>query len=304
MPTLKTSLSLAALAALALAVPGPGAAAESPFAGSWKGAIESKPNKIHVDIAVDFLSDPKSGLRGYIDVIDQGIKGHPLEGVEARGSRLEFTSKDDVDTGVFKGEMTNDGTTINGTLVEAGRIYQVTLTRAKELRLWPGEEEPPALHALARGGGELKKQFNQDAGKVRLLLLLAPSSGRCVGGARLVQQKVLGNFADPRVRVYVVWSAIRPGDDRQAAVWAKRHLSDPRALHFWAADSALARGVESQLALKSPNVYLLFGPEAVWEQKLPPATAVMHNLDEGEAATRLDGAKLSPLVGGLLQRMK
>lgn len=299
-----TSITLAALAAAALALPGAAASAASAFAGSWTGAIESKPNKIHVDVTIDLLSDPRGGLRGYIDEPDQGFKGHPLEDVEAQGSRLAFVSKDEADTGVFKGEMANDGATITGSLVEAGRTYEVTLTRTKELRFWPGEQQPPALHVLERGAAELKEQFNRDAGKVRLLLLLSPSSGRCVGGARVVQRQVLANFADPRLRVYVVWSAIRPGDDRQAATWAKGHLADPRATHFWAADAALARGIASQLGLRGPNAYLLFGPAATWGGKLPPPAAVMHNLDEGDAPARLDGAKLSQQAGALLEGAK
>lgn len=88
----------------------------------------------------------------------------------------------------------------------------------------------PSLTDL-RGLDELKVQFNRDAGKVRMVLLLSPTCPVCVAGTRWVQSHILEHYPKANLRVYAVWFNMFPGDAR--AKWPATLLTDPRVTHRW-----------------------------------------------------------------------
>ncbi|MFQ5811472.1 MAG: hypothetical protein ACE5JM_17780, partial [Armatimonadota bacterium] len=101
-------------------------------------------------------------------------------------------------------------------------------------------EAPAATHfsvfRLAGEGEPLRTQFNTDAGKVRLLLLLDPSCPVCLRGASIVKREVLDQIPSPNLQTYVVWlpvlTELRADELEAAAQQAARFISDPRVWHF------------------------------------------------------------------------
>src|SRR5260221_14778821 len=60
---------------------------------------------------------------------------------------------------------------------------------------------------------QLKQRLQQDSGKVKLIALLSPVCPYCRRGFADMQN-VLKNVSDDRVRAYIVWLPMFPGDSR------------------------------------------------------------------------------------------
>ena len=141
-----------------------------------------------------------------------------------------------------------------------------------------GEDQPvesdSALVDLS-GLGDLKDQFNQDAGMPRILILLSPSCPECLLGASRVQQVVLDQNPDADLRVYVVWADLLI-DDNRASV-DPGVMPDPRALHYWVGKRTvgtwLARQDRYWQLFRGPSawdIYYIFGPDAAWGEAPGP----------------------------------
>ncbi len=93
-------------------------------------------------------------------------------------------------------------------------------------------------------------------------------------------QKVLGNVADDRIRVYIIWQPVLMTDDRTSAERRSLEFSDKRLTYRW--DAGRLTGDEWQRILGLDtvawDVYFLYGPAAEW-RKAPPRPAFwMHQL--------------------------
>ena len=117
----------------------------------------------------------------------------------------------------------------------------------------------------------LRSQFNQDAGKIRLILFLSPTSPVCLAGTRWLQLDILGQQPTDSLRVYAVWMPMLPGDSRDS--WDGGYLSDYRVLHYWdegrLTGTWFAQEVDG-LEGVSWNTYYLFEPHASWESVPSP----------------------------------
>jgi hypothetical protein len=92
------------------------------------------------------------------------------------------------------------------------------------------------------------------------------------------------------VRIYVVWVPMFRGRESDVPK-ATREVSDPRAMHYWDGGSQLVAGYRQTLRLNEPawDIFLLYGPEARWEDERPPMPEYwMHQL----------GSRRSPRVKG------
>lgn len=97
---------------------------------------------------------------------------------------------------------------------------------------------------------------------------------------------------------------LRAGNVPSAARREGGRIDDPRALHFLDPDARLAREYSRVIHLpgRTPawDVYLVFGPEARWENEPPAPTYWMHQLGDAPPDLRLEGKQLARVVNGLL----
>ena len=117
---------------------------------------------------------------------------------------------------------------------------------------------------------------------------------------------MLGSNEDPRVRVYTVWVPKRGGLERYVAQ-ATATMPDERARHFWDGAGYTLRAFAPVLRLPERmdawDVYLLYGPDARWDEASPPAPDFwMHQLRGVDNAPELDrdvlGQRLAQMVAG------
>jgi len=91
-------------------------------------------------------------------------------------------------------------------------------------------------------------------------------------GVAEIHREVLSKDSDPDLRVYMVWVPKQRGLERDVAS-ATTQYPDPRAMHFWDGQGVLMRGYRE--TLKTPeeawDVFLLYGPDARWDDTTPPA---------------------------------
>ena len=145
-------------------------------AGHWVGTIDAG------DEQIEFIVDVDRGLDGLwlgeIDIPVQGLEDFPVD-VHIEGSTLTLSL-----TGVeWRGEISGDGASFTGTLHQGSRpAVPFDLRRtgnpeiSDELRAMTNPDlKDNGVRPLSADGKELREQFNGDSGKVRLVLLLAPS---------------------------------------------------------------------------------------------------------------------------------
>ena len=110
------------------------------------------------------------------------------------------------------------------------------------------------------------------------------------------------------LREYVVWVPIL-GSTSSDVPAATRLVDDPRARHFWDRDGAVAIPLGLRLDLRIPawDVYLLYGPDARWDERQPPAPLFwMHQLSSHAGVPpgtpRLDAGEFSKRVRATIAR--
>ena len=79
---------------------------------------------------------------------------------------------------------------------------------------------------------QLKEPFQRDRGTVRLVALLSPVCPACRSGFSDMQ-KVLKAIPDDRLKVYIVWLPMFPGDSRKWAQTRSDEFSDKRVSYYW-----------------------------------------------------------------------
>jgi protein-disulfide isomerase len=79
---------------------------------------------------------------------------------------------------------------------------------------------------------QLKQRLQQDFGKVKLIALVSPICPACRRGFADMQS-VLKNVPDDRLRAYIVWLPMFPGDSRSWAQTRSHEFSDPRVTFYW-----------------------------------------------------------------------
>jgi hypothetical protein len=216
-PRKRRACALLALLFLLLPVASRAEGPQAPgFEGLWAGVVIFQFAETEVDLVFRFDRQADATWRGTVTLPVQGMKDRPLQKVEVNGSDITFVKGP---TETFVGKLSPDGTMITGEFTQDGEAYPFELERRS------GNEPVPPLQQLSADSGELKRMFNADAGKVRLLLLMSPTC-QCKIAARVVQRHVLEQIDDDRLRVYVVWEPIKKDDDRAAAV-DDRSSGDP-----------------------------------------------------------------------------
>jgi hypothetical protein len=132
------------------------------------------------------------------------------------------------------------------------------------------------LHTL----DPLKAEFNREAGKMRVIISLAPSCPFCLRGATSIE-RILSKYREHQVVVFNVWQPILPTDWGKPGTGALHRLADARVRQFWDADHLVARALEqaSQDRELQPNccfqrgiwwdLMVVYPPGAHWGDRLP-----------------------------------
>lgn len=301
----KLEAGLLSLVLSLISVTGASADAAAPkLEGHWEGVIFVRPAEFEVDMRLDLARSADGVILGSLAYPNQSPKEYRLDTFQSDGTKVAFTSKDE--NGVlssFEGKLSDGGRTIEGELSENGQLVPFELRWKSETAEAP---RVAALQDLSADGAELRNLFNQDAGKVRLLMVLSPTCGICRMGAALVERYVLEQIHDPRFSIYVVWEAISQRDSREAATHAAGLISDERVKNFWSNGRFTSLAFKDAVGVRKTtawDVFLIFSGERRWTETAPPFDFFMHNLKDHEELPKdklLNGAKLAAAIQGLL----
>lgn len=177
------------------------------------------------------------------------------------------------------------------------------------LGLAPARAQQQAFLTLDQKLDPLRTRFNQDIGKVRLIVIVDPTCPPCRWGASEIEKQVLETVPSKQLAVYVVWIPVLNFQDEATLQRNGRKESsrvpDPRATHY--VDPEGFAGKQYSPILNIPyhgpawDVYLAFGPGVHWDDRAPTPTGWMHQGGDGmDRSRRLDGRKFADEIQKLL----
>ena len=119
---------------------------------------------------------------------------------------------------------------------------------------------------------QLKARFNEDAGVLRLVVLVSPTCPQCVSGAGWIQEYALKRNPTLDVKVYAVWYEMYPGDSPDDFPAARTLMPDKRVNHYWDPGKDVGRwfygfvpsNVKGEIEW---DAFYLFDKTAVWTDK-------------------------------------
>ena len=111
---------------------------------------------------------------------------------------------------------------------------------------------------------------------------------------------MLKNTPDDRLRAYIVWLPMFPGDSRGWAKTRSDEFSDRRLSYYWDGDKRAGQQWQKVLGTSKEawDVYLLYGAQSQWDKQPPvpslPDDVVTRTRDKYlDAFSRLTGADLA-----------
>ena len=103
---------------------------------------------------------------------------------------------------------------------------------------------------------------------------------------------------------YAVWEPILRTDDERSARKATTLFSDTRVTNYWVSSRDVGVLFQAPIDLTSEpawDVYLVYGPDAIWGESAPEPEFFMHQLTcRLPDAQRLDGPRLAEGITRLL----
>jgi hypothetical protein len=140
----------------------------------------------------------------------------------------------------------------------------------------------------------LRSTFNAANGTVRIVMVVSPTCGACLRGAADIQTDVFDTIDSPDLRGFVVWVPKLNGHENDVDE-ATHTISDTRVTHYWDGNGYLVDAYNDALDLGQDawDIYLLYGPDARWDDTRPPAPlSWMHQLSDVDHPT-FDAATLA-----------
>jgi hypothetical protein len=144
--------------------------------------------------------------------------------------------------------------------------------------------------ALGNDAEPFRSQFNEEIGKVRLVLLASPTCGACLRGVDLIYKKVVKKIDNSDLKIFVVWSS-QLGAKAKHVPDATKLMPDPRAQHLWDGDKQIGIAYQGFLGLVEPawDIWMIFDRYSRWDgPELPLPTWWEHQLQELPQEKRLD----------------
>lgn len=116
----------------------------------------------------------------------------------------------------------------------------------------------------------LRRDFEEAAGKVRLVCVVAPTCGNCNQAMGEINGEVLYRLRDEEdLRVFVVWTSVMPTDVTPRAIRAAERVNDPRCQHYWDDSGQIARCFGRMLGVdqgtSAYDIYLVYDRDATWD---------------------------------------
>jgi len=159
---------------------------------------------------------------------------------------------------------------------------------------------------------QLRADFNQAKGSVRLLFVVDPICPGCLRGMDDMNEDLLSQTRDPRLKTFVVHVPVI-GAKAKDVMPAARLLENPQVRNYWNASGEFGRALARAVQLKNDketvyawDVWLLYGPDAEWtDTAIPQPELLMHQLWklEGTKFPKLDSAAFAGEVHNRLQAL-
>lgn len=119
-------------------------------------------------------------------------------------------------------------------------------------------------------------------------------------------QSVLKDVPDNRLRAYIVWLPMFPGDNREWAQTRSNEFNDGRLTYYW--DKDRLTGQEWRKVLKIDrnawDIYFLYGSISQWDKEIPQPAFWMHQMGGLSAAPKLNKDDFEAKVKELLAAAK
>jgi len=111
---------------------------------------------------------------------------------------------------------------------------------------------------------------------------------------------------DDRLKAYIVWLPMFPGDSLDWAKTRTAEFSDKRLSYYWDGDKLAGKEWQKALGTKREawDVYLLYGATSQWEKEPAAPDFWMHQLGGVTNAPQLDQAVLEVKAKELLSKVK
>lgn len=98
------------------------------LAGDWTGSIDLPGTSLEIQVSFTAV---EAGWSGTITIPAQGAKDLPLEAITVEGTTATFAIKDVPGQPTFSGELSADGTALNGPFTQGGGTFSFTLVRSE-----------------------------------------------------------------------------------------------------------------------------------------------------------------------------
>jgi hypothetical protein len=118
-------------------------------------------------------------------------------------------------------------------------------------------------------------------------------------------QKVLKAIADERLRAYIVWLPMFPGDSRKWAQIRTEEFSDKRLSYYWDGEKLTGLRWQKLLGTKREawDVYFLYNATSQWDKEPTAPDYWMHQLGGVTTAQPLDEAVFEAKAKELLGKI-
>ena len=149
----------------------------------------------------------------------------------------------------------------------------------------PVATAPSAVVTLDAQASQLRTDFNDASGSVRLLFILDPACSVCLRGMADINDALLKNLDDPRVQTFVVHTDVIGGTPANVPP-AAGLISNPHVRHYWDPTGGFGQDVTNSLQLKRGareiyawDVWMIYDGKAQMPAVgVPPPALFMHQL--------------------------
>lgn len=148
-------------------------------------------------------------------------------------------------------------------------------------------DERAAYKVIDEGAAHLRADFNAAKGAIRALFVVDPICPGCLRGLDDMNKDLLSKTNDPQLQTFVIHvPRLNPPPTEKDVPEAATLLRNDHVHHYWNPSGSFGRELADGLELKVDgeevyawDVWLVYGPDAVWDGELPPKPKYfMHQL--------------------------